>query len=231
MGWLQLALAAAVAGAFGALTFHYYRRYYFGRDPPRTPAAGARIVAPADGRVLYIAQVDRGLLPITIKNQRPIPLGEIVKGCHEPLHGTHVGLYLSPFDVHYQRSPIAGEVVAVTYHPAPRNLVMESMFWRNYLRMQPMHVNSPHILHNERNIIHIRGPRDEVFVVQIADFYVNRIDCYVRPGDRVEQGQKIGMIHAGSQVDLFVVGAEVRQFDAIQVGQHVLAASSPLCSA
>lgn len=227
---LALAIAAAVVVAALALTAAYfaYRHWYFGRDPQRTIHPTARLVAPADGQVIYVRDVADGMVPITIKQRREIPLTDIVKGYDQPVGGVLIGIYLSPFDVHYQRSPIAGVVRAVTYHSAPRNEVMESMFWRHYLRMQPMYVNSPHIYLNERNIIHIAGERDEVYVVQIADYYVNRIDCYVQPGDVVAAGQKIGMIHAGSQVDLFVLRAQAHEMTGAQVGKAVQAGATAL---
>ena len=81
---------------------------------------------------------------------------------------------------------------------------MGSMFLRSLFRIQPMYARSPHIVANERNIVHIAGQNQDAHIVQIADQQVNRIDCYVRPGDRVVAGQKIGMISRGSQVDLFL---------------------------
>ena len=86
---------------------------------------------------------------------------------------------MSPFDVHYQRSPIAGVVGEVTYHPAAFNHVMGSMFLRSLVGAEPLHEKSPHIYANERNVIRIDGDDLTAFVVQIADQQVNKIDCSV----------------------------------------------------
>jgi phosphatidylserine decarboxylase len=204
-----------------SLLMAYYHYYFFPRDPRRDINMAARIVSPADGRVIYVKDVQDGIVPICIKNRREIPLNDIVKGYDRPEGGALVGIYLSPFDVHYQRSPIAGVVKDVSYHSAPRNHVMTSMFWRHYLRIQPMYVKSPHIYDNERNIIHISNDDEDVYVVQIADHFINRIDCYVKVGDAIEKGQKIGMIRAGSQVDLFVVRGKAEEMIGARVGEQV----------
>ena len=224
--------AACILGGVAVLVFAFYayKRWYFSRDPARAIHPTASIVAPADGKVLYVEDVVDGVVPISIKKRRELPLDDIVRGCHASTAGVLVGTYLSPFDVHYQRSPIAGVVAAVNYHPAPRNVVMDDMFWRYYLRIWPMHVGSTHIYLNERNVIRIVGEQHEVYVVQIADYYVNRIDCYVKPGEVVEKGQKIGLIHAGSQVDLYVVGATAGQLDGVRPGDTVRAGSSGIRS-
>ena len=108
-----------------------YERWLFPRDPRREVDPEARLVSPADGRVVYVARVESGTVPIAVKNRREIPLDEIVKGEERPAAGTLIGIFMSPFDVHYQRSPIEGVVSEVTYHPAPFNHVMGSMFLRN----------------------------------------------------------------------------------------------------
>ena len=222
-------LITAIAG-FGvmALLAKAYERWWFPRDPVRTVPSGAAVVAPADGRVVYVAGVEAGVVPISIKKQRGIPLHDIVKGRDRPGRGVLIGIFMSPFDVHYQRSPIDGIVREVSYHPAPYNHVMGSMFLRNLFRIQPMHTRSPHITENERNIIHIVGGDDEAYVVQIADQQVNKIDCYVGPGDKVTIGQKIGMIRRGSQVDLFLSGRTPADFSSLEVGHKLHAGESSL---
>ena len=218
--------AAVTAGGLLVLLARAYERWWFPRDPARTAPHNAAIVAPADGRIVYVAAVEEGLVPISIKRQREIPLQDIVKGRNRPGHGLLIGIFMSPFDVHYQRSPIAGIVREVSYHPAAHNYVMGSMFLRNLFRIQPMHTRSRHIYANERNVIHIVGSDDEAFVVQIADQQVNKIDCYVRPGDEVSIGQRIGMIRRGSQVDLFLAGVGPTDLPMVAIGQKVRAGES-----
>ena len=136
-----------------------------------------------------MTDVDEGRVPIAIKGRAEIQLDEIVKGRSRPAKGVLLGIFMSPLDVHIQRSPIAGIIHEVSYHRALYNHVMGSMFLRNLLRIQPMYTKSPHIVANERNIIHIRGSNQDAYVVQIADQQVNKIDCYVGPGNEVAVGQ------------------------------------------
>lgn len=218
--------------ALGALVVlaRAYERWWFPRNPDREIDPSARVVAPADGRIVYVAAVEEGVVPIAVKERREIPLDEIVKGGDRPAAGVLIGIFMSPFDVHYQRSPIAGVVSEVTYHPTAHNHVMGSMFMRNLVQMEPLHAKSPHIHDNERNVIRIDGESLTAFVVQIADQQVNKIDCYVEVGDRVEMGERIGMIRRGSQVDLFLVGVTVDDLDGLAVGAKVTAGTTVLLS-
>jgi phosphatidylserine decarboxylase len=172
--------------------------------------------------VIYIEQVADGAIPISVKNRRELPLHEVVKGDRRPPAGVIVGIFLSPYDVHYQRSPIEGRVVETSYHPAPKNHLMTSMFLRNLFRIQPMYAESAHVYANERNVICIDGDDRTAYVVQIADQVVNKIDCYVTEGERVAKGAKIGMIRQGSQVDLYLPGLQRDQITGIRVGQKVV---------
>ena len=155
-----------------------------------------------------------------------IRLEEVVKGMTTPRPGVLIGIFMSPLNVHYQRSPIDGVVHDISYHPAPFNHVMGSMFLRNIFRIQPMYAKSPHIVENERNIIHVQGERQDAYVVQIADQQVNKIDSYVDPGDDVAMGQKIGMIRRGSQVDLFLPGLTRSDLPNLLVGDTVRAGTT-----
>lgn len=213
------------SGAFYAI-FQAYRKWYFPRDPSRTVPESATVVAPADGRVVYLEKVEDGIVPIAIKNRREIPLEEIVKGDGRPPSGTLLGIFLSPYDVHYQRSPIAGAVSEITYHPAP-NESMGDMFVRNLFRLENRYSNSPHVWANERNVVRIDGSELTAFVVQIADQQVNRIDCYPVEGDSMDMGEKLGMIRWGSQVDLFVPNLSPADF-VISVGAKLRAGETVL---
>ena len=226
----KLAITLGVFLGLFAVAARAYERWWFPRDPQRAIDPAARMVAPADGRVVYVAPVEQGAAPIAVKDRKEIPLNEIVKGDERPLEGTLIGIFMSPFDVHYQRSPIAGTVTEVTYHPAPYNHVMGSMFLRNLVGKEPLHAKSPHIYDNERNVIRIDGEDLTAYVVQIADQQVNKIDCYVTEGDPVRVGERIGMIRRGSQVDLFVPRLRPGDFPAVAVGEMVHAGSTVLLS-
>lgn len=132
----------------------------FFRDPERTPPDGQGLVlAPADGRVLG---VERGAL------------------------GTRVSIFLSVFNCHINRSPVAGTVREAVYTPGRFRPA-----WQGEASQE-----------NERNRLRIATRRGEYAVTQIAGILARRIVCRKGPGDRVERGERIGMIKFGSRTDL-----------------------------
>jgi phosphatidylserine decarboxylase len=165
---------------------------YFFRDPNRVvPAEGNLVVSPADGRVTRVEKLSPD----------------------EPHSPTVVSIFLSPFDVHINRSPIAGTVVDVTY---TKGLFKAATSDRASLV-------------NEQNALTIRGERMTLVCKQIAGVLARRIVCWKRPGDRLEQGERFGLIKFGSRTDLVLphqvevavsVGARVRG-GATVIGRYV----------
>ena len=201
----------------------YWRYSFFFRDPERIITEGDNIVSPADGTVVYVKKVENGTLPISIKKKKEIRLEEILK-TRVPL-GTFyiVGIFMHPTSVHVNRAPIEGKVGSIFYTKG-RNLPMTAMWWRILFRRKPFEAYSQHIVTNERNTISIIG-RIPVFLVQIADIYVNRIECWVGIGDKVSKGQRVGRILMGSQVDL-IFPCENNMKVVITEGQKVKAGES-----
>lgn len=188
----------------GPVSFLAWRFYYFFRDPKRTPPAGRVVVAPADGFLLYARRVEAGRVPNPIKQGVPVPLEEWVGAVPCEQAGTLIGIYMSALSVHYIRSPVPGSVTRVVPRPArTENLHQTRTFLRLLWDMQPYEQDSRYITENARNTTVIDGELP-VIVVQIADRYVSECDSFVAAGDRVETGQKIGMIRMGSQCDLFI---------------------------
>lgn len=186
------------------LSFLAWRFYYFFRDPPRRVPAGRVVVSPADGVLLYTRRVVGGEVPSPIKNGVPVPLEEWVGAVPCPGNGTLVGIYMTPLSVHYNRAPVAGHVTRVVPRASRgENLSMTRTFMRLLWGMRPYEEDSRYITQNARNTIAIDGDAPMV-MVQIADRYVREVDCFVAEGERVEAGQKVGMIRMGSQCDLYV---------------------------
>lgn len=162
---------------------------WFFRDPPReSPPSG--IIAPADGKVVDIEQVE------------PPFSGNFVK----------VGIFMSPFDVHVTRAPLSGKVVAIKGE--------EGGFRRAYLLSASRANLRRHIL--------IEGDEGKVVVSQVAGAVARRIRTYVKEGDRVERGQRIGIIMFGSRVDTWLPGSfriKVKVGDKVKGGETVLACS------
>lgn len=142
---------------------------YFFRDPTRVVEINDNvIIAPADGKVVVIEEVDENEY---FKDKR-----------------LQVSIFMSPANVHVNRTPISGQVTYAKYHPG-KYLVA----W---------HPKSS--TDNERNTIVIGNQKLEILVRQIAGVMARRIVSYLDEGDSVVQGNELGFIKFGSRVDLFL---------------------------
>ena len=155
---------------------------WFFRDPDRAVPTGPGVVSPADGKVILI-------------KRKP--------------ESTRVSIFLNVFDVHVNRSPIAGKIVDVTYKPG-KFLVASK---------------DEASLDNEMNTLTVDGHGTVVQFSQIAGLIARRIVCYKKPGDYVTAGERIGLIKFGSRVDI-TFGPEWQL--EVQEGQRVSAGSSIL---
>lgn len=176
--WVLIPLLAALgAGFFGVwwlavplLLLAAFMAYFF-RDPERSaPSESGLVVSPADGRVTKVERVSAG----------------------DPDSPTVVSIFLSPLDVHVNRSPIAGTVVDVTYTKG---------------RFKAATSNTASLV-NEQNALTIKGEEITVVCKQIAGVLARRIVCWKRPGDSLNLGERFGLIKFSSRTDL-VLPAEV----------------------
>lgn len=206
----------------------FLRRVWFYRDPPRQPErdeAGV-IVAPADGRVVYIRKIDEGGLYSEKLGER-IPLPEIA-GCKGDKMsspnsvGWAIGIYMSPLDVHFNYCPYPAIVERIFRKTAKVNYPMLDLW--EYIRvvwlrrMVDMFARKYH-LENERNTIFLDGGGIKMAVVLIADKFVAKIQCFVEEGQPLAYSQKLGFISRGSQVDLLIFANNV-EFE-VGVNQQV----------
>jgi phosphatidylserine decarboxylase len=199
MGWPLLALTVLAA---------YYYWYlaplpgmllclvvYFFRDPPRRiPQEPGLVVSPADGKVVEVTRVD---------------LDEFVGG-----PAVRIGIFLSIFSVHLNRSPACARVIALRYHPG------------KFLNA----LNPQSALDNESMWIGLEEeapPHRRLVVRQIAGAIARRIVCVLRPGEVVARGQKVGMIKLGSRTELILPDTEDLKIE-VQAGQKVKGGSSAL---
>jgi len=161
------------------------------RDPERKPPRiDGAIVSAADGRVATVEQVEHD----------GFPGGQAWR----------ISVVLSLFDVHINRSPIAGRVESVEYRPGR----FHNAFFEIAAR------------ENERNRIRVQNGAVAVVIDQIAGVLARRIFCSCRAGDTVAQAQRIGLIRFGSRTDVFLpVEANVRVKKGMKVhgGETVLA--------
>lgn len=229
-----ISVFAGFLTVFGLLLlggFSYWRYIWFFRNPPRHPPPGKGILSPADGTVVYVENVAPAEEVISIKQGLAVSVNDIVRE-HLAKRKVLIGIFMSPFDVHFNRAPLSGQVGSVRHHPAvTRNLHMGAMHLRTLLRWPPLFRSSLHLLQNERTVTRIDGEfKDQplsCYVIQIAGGSVSGIDSYVREGETVARGAIFGMIRIGSQVDLvvpFAAGMElkVRPGQKVRAGETVL---------
>jgi phosphatidylserine decarboxylase len=165
---------------------------WFFRDPERSiPDAPETVVSPADGKVTEVSQV-------TIGGEKQL----------------RISIFLSVFDVHVNRSPIAGIVREVRYQ---RGKFLNAM-------------NPASAEENEQNIVRMEGDGQVVVFKQIAGLLARRIVFHPKVGDRLERGQRVGLIKFGSRTDVLLSShakVRVKVGDRVRGGASVLAYLEP----
>jgi phosphatidylserine decarboxylase len=153
--------------------------FAFFRDPIRvTPRGDNFIVAPADGLITMISKVPP---PRELEGAEGLSDAEY----------TRVSIFMSVFDVHINRSPISGRVRKVTYIPG------------KFLNADLDKASED----NERQHIVVETPAGvRIGFTQIAGLVARRILTFVRDGDQVEAGDRVGLIRFGSRVDVYLPG-------------------------
>jgi phosphatidylserine decarboxylase len=156
---------------------------FFFRNPPRKISEDPRvIVSPADGKVVRLEKV-----------------GNV----------TQMSIFLSLFNVHVNRSPIAGRIEAVDYRPGKFLAAYHAAASRE----------------NERNIVMVSDGRINIVFTQIAGVVARRIVFWRKVGDQVAKGELVGLIRFGSRVDvLFPAGTEAT----VKVGDRVKGGSTQI---
>ena len=125
-----------------------------------------------------------------------------------------ISIFLSVFDVHVNRSPVSGVVREIRYQ---RGKFLNAM-------------DQASAEHNEQNVVRVEGAGQTVIFKQIAGLLARRIVFYPKVGDRLERGQRVGLIKFGSRVDvLFDADAvlQVKVGDRVRGGSSILAYSQP----
>lgn len=162
----------------------------FFRDPPRTaPDGDLNVLSPADGRIVAV---------------------EEVTDTYAQRDAIKISVFMNVFNVHSNRSPVAGEVITVNYFPG--SFVNASLDKAS--------------LENERNATVLRTPHGHVVTaVQVAGLVAKRILCYTKPGEKLYAGQRYGFIRFGSRVDVYLPpGSRPR----VAIGDKVQATSTVL---
>jgi len=174
ISWLHSNLPSYIYGVF--LCFYCDRNcnplhHIFFRDPDRrNDTAPGSILTPADGTILEIKHLD------DLNN----PLGK---------PALRISIFMSIFNVHVNRFPVAGTVKKITYRPGRffrANLDKASEF-------------------NENNRIMLKTSDSRtIMVIQIAGIIARRIACWIKEGDRLEAGERFGLIRFGSRLEVYL---------------------------
>lgn len=229
----NLLLVIVFTGLLVFAFIYYLRNVYFFRDPVRkTPDDSHFLYSPCDGLVVYVKKIEDGLV-ISEKLGEKINVSEITglkkRGILNLDDGWLIGIYMSPLDVHFNYAPQNCTVKEVVHTPAKINYPMVDL-WEyikmTYLKKAVNNFSKKFHLHNERNTVVLDVQGKDVVLVEIADKFVNKIDCFVRPGDILKAGQKISFIRRGSQVDILV---SVDDFEpVVKQGERVIGAITPI---
>jgi phosphatidylserine decarboxylase len=229
--WFYIVIVILVVFIVLVVLYLLNRYVWFYRDPDRKPEATNRtVIAPADGQIVYIKRFSEGEVA-SEKLGREIRLDELTDlKLPKGKSGWIIGTYMSPFDVHYNYTPMPGKVKAIAYTKAEANLPMVDL-WEyirfSFLRKAVDNFSERWHLVNERNSVMVEGPGFDYALIEIADKFVNKITCYVSRGDMVEQGDKVGFIDRGSQVDLIIytdaIEVKVKEGQQVYGGQTTLA--------
>jgi phosphatidylserine decarboxylase len=173
---VSLGGVSLLAGWWGGETFYLFAIIFvllalfvafFFRDPEREISNDERlVVSPADGLVVVVKPVE----------------------IEEGKTGTLVSIFLSIFDVHVNRSPLAGEIVETDYRPG-KFLVAT----RERASLQ-----------NEQNVVTVKNEYATVVFKQIAGLIARRIVFWKKKGDHVQLGERVGLIKFGSRVDIIL---------------------------
>jgi phosphatidylserine decarboxylase len=174
------------AGAFAALGGFFA---YFFRDPDRhIPSGPGLVVSPADGRVMIAGPSDRRWAPAGEWNQ--------------------ITMFLSPLDVHINRTPVEGRITRIEYRPG------------KFLPAYKEDASG-----NELNEIWIDCDGQTVVVRQIVGVLARRIVCRAREGQVLQRGERIGLMKFGSRMDVFLPPTATLS---VRVGEHVVAGETVL---
>jgi phosphatidylserine decarboxylase len=186
-GWLAVATLTVV----GLLIVWFFRN-----PSRRIPVEAGLVVSPADGKIVAIDEIEHD---------------EFVGG-----PAIQIGIFLSIFNVHLNRAPVAGRVIGLRYRPGK---------YLNALRPESARENEQLAV----RIQEVEPPYRRLVVRQITGAIARRIVCWLKPGDTLDRGQTFGMIKLGSRTELVLPrepGLTIRTQlgDTVRAGATVLAA-------
>ena len=188
--------------------------FIFNRDPERfSTNTKNTIVSPADGKVIYVKKITTNIPPIVHKFNKDIHLTELNQ-IDEFINGEyyHIGIYLSPFDIHVTRIPISGKVLLVSH-------ITGNFFSKDLLKLKTI---------DERYTCIIKNIDLTVGVIHMAAYLTRRIVLNIYQNQNVKIGERMGRIKLGSQVDIIIsckkdIQVIIKPGDKLRAGESIIA--------
>lgn len=199
------------------LCFWIFWKFYFLRNPEKQiPTDPFAIVSPADGLIVKIVPFGKTAEKATVEKGILGKINFLTKDVSSS--GYFIVIRLHVYDVHYQRSPITGTIIAQQYAPG------------KFLNAVADAANLTATLENEKNEILIEGninkkkTKIRVKVIQIAGFLARRIQSFVHEKQKLKKGELLGVINLGSQVVLVVpdIALQIKEGDRVSGGETII---------
>jgi len=185
-----------VIGILSLILIWYYSFFIY--IPKRVVPKGRFIVSPADGKVLSI-----------IRQGEHKNTGKFFGGYK---NNCLINIMMTPFNFHYQRTPINGVVKKISYH--------KGSFYNAITNPKKA------LMYNERNEILLHNKKNGDFlVVQIAGKVARRIECFVKAKERLKKGDLLGKINLGSQVAMLMpnkINVIIREGAKVKAGETII---------
>lgn len=197
-------ITAVLALLIGIFLLNFYK------DPKRKIPKGNNIVSPADGKIISIIDTSKQSLTVSkgLIGKIRTTSRDVADKCYA------ISVFMSPLDAHINRAPIAGTVKSVNH--------TKGKFFKAY--------DLERSFENEKNEIIIENKSMKVKVIQIAGFLARRVICNVKINQKLNKGQKIGMIALGSQTTIIIpkiihygMKLKIKVDDRVKAGETVIA--------
>ncbi|MDA1197194.1 MAG: phosphatidylserine decarboxylase [Nanoarchaeota archaeon] len=196
-------LGVEIAAVLVIVWIVFYRLVFL-RNPHRVIPSGNVVVSPADGRVIRVVKLS-GKSGFIRKGR----FGKVPINAKEFLDGTLVSIFMSPLHVHYYRAPLGAVVTSVVHRSG-------TFFNAGDLTKS---------LRNEHTQITLKSKVGTILVIPIAGFLARRIHCFVKKKQKVNKGERLGLISMGSQTTVLLpkkITVSVKEGDAVEAGSSIM---------
>ena len=207
---LEIILILLISGSIVSWRFY--------RDPERSPPLEKNtILSPADGKCIYVKKIEKGKIPYSDKKGTKFSLKDFVHTDYIEANGHLIGIEMSVLDVHVNRAPAGGKISLLKHIKG------------GFFSMKKKEA----IIKNDRVLTVINNKHFKIGIVQITTRLVRKIVTYVKEGQVIGKGDRIGMIKFGSQVDVILpnnpaIEIKIVPGEKVQAGSSIIATTGLL---